>query len=231
MNLRSVIAVIIALGLCAAAAVPVVTPSLPPGVVPYTSVVDNVPAAWPCKQTIYVNTNTTYAPAGALDDITSVVGQLGQLSGLHLQIIEPTSVMPKSSNLDRQRDANITIAYGHSTTDGGNPAAATDMLDDSSLEMGKTNLITAYTRGLGHLVRPRNVITSADVVIRDSGYGNLGGKSGTEIIILHEMLHALGLGHAKQSADSVMTPVVRPELLNLQADDIDAVHALYRCQH
>ncbi|WP_194861167.1 hypothetical protein, partial [Dietzia sp. SYD-A1] len=148
----------------------------------FTAHVDGHPVRWSCEKP------TTIALAGDVPTGTSAalqdaVTELRSVSGLPLEILSP------------DQNADITVHYApHGTTHAGAELSDTDRLGVGQIRYDPTTGL--LTHGLV-LIRANTPHTDPTIPT---------GKA----VLTHELLHTLGIGHAHQGTDEIMTPTVVP---------------------
>lgn len=160
-------------------------------------------ARWnPCS-TITYRVNTANAPAGALDDTRGAVARIEQATGLDLEYVGSTDIVPQDSSAENYpAGTQIVIAWasraqssliaGESVAGVGGPMGWGGTVDESGAD------ILTWRRGTVVLNSAFN-----DVLDRGFGTGTTVGK-----LLMHEIGHVVGLGHAAGE-----TQVMYPTLL------------------
>jgi Matrixin len=159
----------------------------------------------PCLP-IHYSANLAQAsdPAGALADLQAAVEKLAAASGLTFVYDGPTTVVPTSAWLDAGGSASgIVIAYAAS----GSGAGQSDLYGaDADGEGGwwESGTSTNGSDWVWQIMRGFVVLDPAKTVSYAAGFG--GGVT-RGALLMHELGHAVGLGHAADQAD-VMFPVI-----------------------
>lgn len=146
----------------------------------FMSKIGDEPVSWGCEMPILVATNGD-VPEGAQDALGLVVETLRQASGLPLQITGPDHV------------ADITVYYvapgttrEHITLGNGD-------------NLGKAGPVSRNGRITSGVALIRNDLALTDPNTPDG-----------VAVLMHELAHTLGLSHADQSTEELMTPNHEP---------------------
>lgn len=153
------------------------------------------PVGWERCTTLSVSVNPTNAPVGWQADVANAVDQVSRTTGLHLKTISTGS-------------GSITVAW-----------AATLMLP-GAVTADKAGL----TRVLFRSDAAASNIAAANVQISSHLVAG-GGHSGELPVLLHELGHAVGLGHF--DGPEVMNPIDQG-YSTFQSGDIAGLASLYR---
>lgn len=135
---------------------------------------------WPCTEEIPVRTFN--APPGSEGDLIWAVATLAEASGLPLRYVGPGT--------DDQRDADGAISVHH----GDHPMF-------SNPEVAGVGGVTAWSNGM---------VTRGSVTLRPGQITAFPGDPWSRRLTLHELMHAVGVGHAADHRQEVMT-TRRPE--------------------
>lgn len=186
--------------------------SLTTGSYAFSSVLDGRPVRWdPCAP-IRWTANTTRGPAGGLDVLKASVARVAALTGTTWQYAGPSATVPTSAYLPRTaRPAYAPVLIGW--TD----AAASDLLRGqagSVLGMTRTSWFGVQTPDGRTVAATRAAVIALD---RTDRLPLRGGTSWTSVT-LHELGHAMGLAHVKDTRQ-LMAPVLPRALADLQAGD------------
>jgi hypothetical protein len=162
-------------------------------------------ARWnPCS-TITYRVNTTNGPASALEDTQGAVARIEQATGLDLEYVGATKLVPQDSSAEGYpAGTQIVIAWagaaqsplitGESVAGVGGPMGWGGTVDEDGAD------ILTWRRGTV-------VLNSAFNGVLDSGFG-----TGTTVgkLLMHEIGHVVGLGHAAGETQ-VMFPSLQRE--------------------
>jgi matrixin len=143
----------------------------------------------------------TYSVIGDDPTALSIVRSAIQAWDEALPELTLTEVAPGGKK--RSKRADIAIAYGPGTADGGESPHAT----------GAQGLTTTY-------LNSKRMVTRVEIGV-DGGPSPVNAGA-IEQIAKHEIGHALGLGHANWDGD-LMSPLVQPTPAPIPVCDIDAV--------
>jgi hypothetical protein len=159
----------------------------------------------PCKP-IHYSANLAQAsdPEGALADLQAAVGKVAAASSLTFVYDGPTTVVPTRAWLDAGGSASgIVIAYAAS----GSGAGQSDLYGaDADGEGGwwESGTSTNGSQWVWQIMRGFVVLDPAQTAVYAAGFGS-GATRGA--LLMHELGHAVGLGHAADQSD-VMFPVI-----------------------
>lgn len=176
------------------ASTPLVPPPAPTGVVEGVDYAfararaDGPLVHWPCDAPTRVALDAS-APAGAERDLETAIARTREASGIPLLLAAAGG------------DTEITVRY----------AARGEAADDPDLAISDEEVLG---RTLTSTVGDR--ITRAVIVMRSDHPLTAPGTDSGLSILLHELLHAVGLDHGQDGVDEVMTPryqADRPALL------------------
>ncbi|BEP11789.1 hypothetical protein acdb102_01000 [Acidothermaceae bacterium B102] len=161
------------------------------------------PARWdPCTPIHYV-VDPDFAPAGATADVTEAFARLHAASGLTFVSDGTTQERPTSG-----RQAYQPTVYGHAWAPvliSWSPPAGTDLLNEPKAEAVTVPVAVgsaAHTGG-GSIVSAEVVLNTARQLPVGFGPGPSEGE-----VLMHELGHAVGLGHVNNIGDA-MYPTVR----------------------
>lgn len=207
---------------------PVPATPTPTAAVPYSYDAGGQAAAWNCTTPISWAINPDNAPPGFADSATQAFNELHAHTGLTFIRKPDTATIPNTTDVNDEtpRAADIVIAYANPPGTGA--ANTSTLLDPSQSDVaGKTLTSTQYQRSLGFLRGASFHITAADVVLLIRNNKERA-STGDDVVLRHELGHAMGLSHAKPSQHSLMSPVVSDAVPTLQPDDIATLQTLYR---
>ena len=137
-------------------------------------------AHWPCGEEIPVRSFD--APPGSEADLAWAVETVARASGLDLRYAGPGAAH------DREGYGAISVTYG----------------DHPAFLAGGVGGVSGPT------VWDGGRITRGSVTLRPDQIGAAAGDAWTRSLTLHELLHAVGLGHAAQQRPEVMAPSSGP---------------------
>lgn len=135
---------------------------------------------WPCDQEIPVRTFD--APPGSEGDLIWAIETLAGASGLPLRYAGPGT--------DAQRDADGAISVYH----GDHPLFANP-------EVAGVGGVTAWSNGM---------VSRGSVTVKPGQITSFPGDPWSRRLTLHELMHAVGVGHAADNRQEIMT-TRRPE--------------------
>ena len=184
---------------------PVVTPPAPTGAGSASAYVlnrysDGTVFRWnPCAPIDY-RVNTTYAPAGALADVQATMAAITAAGGVSFRYLGQTAGLPQRAwqNTWPAGEAPLVIAWGRPL----GQAGASDFLTGGGV-VGQGGWTARG--GSGSALQIVN-----GFVILDATWTNLGqgfGTGGQGQVLLHEVGHAMGLGHAPEAAQMMFASV------------------------
>ena len=130
---------------------------------------------WPCAQEIPVRTFD--APPGSEADLTWAIETLADASGLPLRYAGPGT--------DAQRDADGAISVHH----GDHPIFANP-------EVAGVGGVKAWSHGL---------VSQGSVTLKPGQITSFPGDPWSRRLTLHELMHAVGVGHAADHRQEIMT--------------------------
>lgn len=139
-------------------------------------------AHWPCGREIPVS--TIGSPPGVIGDIVWAVDVLAWTSGLPLRYVGP------AVEHDRRAEGTISVTFGHHPDFDLSPTIA---------GVGGPSVMWADGR-----------ISEGAVTLRPEKMNPYGGDPGTRAVILHELMHAIGVTHAAHGRPEVMAPETAP---------------------
>ncbi|MCZ4540492.1 UNVERIFIED_ORG: hypothetical protein EDC92_10578 [Dietzia maris] len=137
---------------------------------------------WPCGHEIQVS--TFGAPSGNVGDVVWAVDTLAWTSGLPLRYAGP------GAEHAREAEGTISVTFGH------HPDFD---LDPTIAGVGGPTALWADGR-----------ISRGAVTLRPEKMNPYGGDPGTRTVILHELMHAVGVNHAADHRAEVMAPQTAP---------------------
>jgi hypothetical protein len=162
-----------------------------------------LPARWDACMPIHYVINPEYAHAGAAVEVAEAIRRLEAASGLQF-VLDGTS----TERPTRGRQAYQPAAYGQAWAPvliSWSPPTGTDLLADPRAEA-----VTVPVAVVGASRKGGGSIVSAEVVLNTNRQLPLGfgpGPSEGEVL-MHELGHAVGLGHVS-NIDDAMYPTVR----------------------
>lgn len=177
----------------------------------FSTVLDGSPVRWdPCTP-IRWTASTARGPVGGLDVLKESVARVAALTGTTWQYVGPTTAAPTGSYLPARAQATyppLLIGWGTAGTSdllAGQPAAV--------LGMTRTAWFGVQTPEGRKIAATRAAVIALDA----SDKLPLRGNSSWSAVALHELAHAMGLGHVSDRTQLMAT--VLPALSDLQAGD------------
>ncbi len=169
------------------------------------SFIHSAPARWDPCSTITYRVNTSQAPASALPDTFGAVARIERATGLDLEYVGPTDLVPQDSRAaDYPPDTQIVVAWADPTGSAmitrpgvagvGGPMGWGGTVDEDGAD------VVTWRRGTVVLNSALN-----DTLRAGFGTGTTLGK-----LLMHEIGHVVGLGHA-EGEDQVMFPTLKHE--------------------
>lgn len=159
----------------------------------------------PCAP-IHYSANLAQAPdpVGALADLQAAVAKVAAASGLTFRYDGATTTVPTQAWLDAAGSASgIVVAYAPA----GSASGASDLYGAGADGEGgwwESGTSTGGAALVWQIMRGFVVIDPARTAAYSGGFGS-GATRG--VLLMHELGHAVGLGHASDQAD-VMFPVI-----------------------
>ena len=186
----------------------------------FSTLLDGSPVRWdPCTP-IRWTSNTSRGPAGGLDVLKSAVARVAALTGTTWEYVGATTTVPRASYLPtRAQSSYPPVLIGW--TD----AASSDLLAGQSasvLGMTRTAWFGVQMPDGGKIAATRAAVIALD---RTDALP-LTGATSWKTVALHEIAHAMGLGHVSDRTQLMAT--VLPAVTDLQAGDQAGLQLLGR---
>ena len=186
----------------------------------FSTVLDGSPVRWdPCTP-IRWTSNTSRGPAGGLDVLKSAVARVAALTGTTWEYVGATTTVPRAGYLPtRAQSSYPPVLIGW--TD----AASSDLLAGqtaSVLGMTRTAWFGVQMPDGGKIAATRAAVIALD---RTDALP-LTGATSWKTVALHEIAHAMGLGHVSDKTQLMAT--VLPAVTDLQAGDQAGLQLLGR---
>lgn len=186
----------------------------------FSTVLDGSPVRWdPCTP-IRWTSNTSRGPAGGLDVLKSAVARVAALTGTTWEYVGATTTVPRAGYLPtRAQSSYPPVLIGW--TD----AASSDLLAGqtaSVLGMTRTAWFGVQMPDGGKIAATRAAVIALD---RTDGLP-LTGATSWKSVALHEIAHAMGLGHVSDTTQLMAT--ILPAVTDLQAGDQAGLQQLGR---
>lgn len=186
----------------------------------FSTMLDGSPVRWdPCTP-IRWTSNTSRGPAGGLDVLKSAVARVASLTGTTWEYVGATTTVPRAGYLPtRAQSSYPPVLIGW--TD----AASSDLLAGqtaSVLGMTRTAWFGVQMPDGGKIAATRAAVIALD---RTDALP-LTGTTSWKIVALHEIAHAMGLGHVSDKTQLMAT--VLPAVTDLQAGDQAGLQLLGR---
>ena len=186
----------------------------------FSTLLDGSPVRWdPCTP-IRWTSNTSRGPAGGLDVLKSAVARVASLTGTTWEYVGATTSVPRAGYLPSSSQASyppVLIGW----TD----AASSDLLAGqtaSVLGMTRTAWFGVQMPDGGKIAATRAAVIALD---RTDALP-LTGSTSWKTVALHELAHAMGLGHVSDKTQLMAT--VLPAVTDLQAGDQAGLQLLGR---
>jgi hypothetical protein len=163
----------------------------------------------PCRS-IHYRINVTHAPKGAATDVRSAVRRVASATGLTFVYDGATKQIPRSTyatSLDPTRAVpRLVVAWAAPGTGSGR----SDLLSNNSREVGVGGY-RAYSWRRGSAVHRLRILAGYVVISTRSNHikGGFGKGPNRGGLLLHELGHAVGLGHTTDKRQ-IMYPVLGP---------------------
>lgn len=186
----------------------------------FSTVLDGSPVRWdPCTP-IRWTSNTSRGPAGGLDVLQAAVARVASLTGTTWEYVGATTTVPRASYLPTKAQASYPpVLIGWSD------AASSDLLAGqtaSVLGMTRTAWFGVQMPDGGKIAATRAAVIALD---RTDALP-LTGATSWKTVALHELAHAMGLGHVGDKTQ--LMAAVLPAVTDLQAGDQTGLQLLGR---
>jgi hypothetical protein len=160
---------------------------------------NGAPARWNPCQTVPWAFNPVSAPAGGLQVVRTALGHISQLTGLRFQYVGTTGTTPSSAYLRQTTAGRKPLLIGWSWP------SRTDLLAGTApTHVGETRVAWVGVRTAAGL-RPE--LTGGVVAFNGATRAPLFGARSRYTFALHELGHAVGLGHVA-STHELMAAVI-----------------------
>ena len=177
----------------------------------FSTVLDGSPVRWDPCTTIRWTANVASAPAGGLDVLKAAVARVGALTGTSWEFVGTTATQPAAGYLPIRAQAQyppVLIGW----TDG----------TKSDLLAGQARSVLGMTRTAWFGVQlpdgKKLAATRGAVIALDRTDAlPLKGNNSWSAVALHELAHAMGLGHVSDRTQLMAS--VLPAVTDLQAGD------------
>lgn len=186
----------------------------------FSTMLDGSPVRWdPCTP-IRWTSNTSRGPAGGLDVLKAAVARVASLTGTTWEYVGATTTVPRAAYLPtRAQSSYPPVLIGW--TD----AASSDLLAGqtaSVLGMTRTAWFGVQMPDGGKIAATRAAVIALD---RTDSLP-LTGATSWKTVALHEVAHAMGLGHVSDKTQLMAS--VLPAVTDLQAGDQAGLQQLGR---
>jgi hypothetical protein len=186
----------------------------------FSTLLDGSPVRWdPCTP-IRWTSNTSRGPAGGLEVLSSAVARVAALTGTTWEYVGATTTVPRAGYLPTKAQSSyppVLIGW----TD----AASSDLLAGQPanvLGMTRTAWFGVQMPDGGKIAATRAAVIALD---RTDALP-LTGATSWKTVALHEIAHAMGLGHVADKTQLMAT--VLPAVTDLQAGDQAGLQLLGR---
>ena len=187
----------------------------------FSTLLGGKPVRWdPCRR-IHWRFNPAGAPRGGFAAVKLAVARVGQATRTTWVYDGTASTVPTTNWLPKTSSARPPILIGWSTP------ARTDLLrNQPSTNLGVTRTTWYSMTGNG---RTDASIHGAVIALNQNKRLPLTGSVSWYAVTLHELGHAVGLGHAASSRE-LMYPMLQPGLHDLQSGDLTGLVKVGRTQ-
>jgi hypothetical protein len=190
---------------------------------PYTfsTLLASRPVRWNPCEAIHWRYRTSGQIAGGFTQVVRAIARISKATGTTWVYDGPVTTAPTSAWLPKHADQRPPVLIGWTT------AAHSDLLATQSptvLGVTRTAWFSSTSNGV-----TTGAIRGAVVALSQSKRLPLTGSVSWYTVILHELSHAMGLGHASSSRQ-LMFPTIQPGLTDLQSGDLAGLARVGRTQ-
>jgi hypothetical protein len=193
------------------AALPGTTTTVTGSAYSFSTLLASRPVRWDPCTAIHWRYRTAGQITGGFTQVVRAIARFSRATGTTWVYDGPVTTAPTSAWLPRHADQHPPVLIGWTT------ASHSDLLATQSptvLGVTRTAWFSQTKSGV-----TTAAIRGAVVALNQSKRLPLTGSVSWYTVLLHELSHAMGLGHATSSRE-LMFPTIQPGLLDLQAGDL-----------